>query len=149
MTLRLRKEISIDRPPADVWPHVSDLDEELRWRRPEVVALAADDDPLAPGTRVEGTTRAFGMTDTYVNEVIEVAPPHRLAWRGVEASGGVLGTAGSYDLEPERGGTRFRLTMRYEPQGLSGRLQAPLLGLALRRIGGRFVRQLKELAEAA
>jgi uncharacterized protein YndB with AHSA1/START domain len=147
MMLRMSEQVHIDRPPAEVWPHVSDLDEELRWRSPEVVELSADGDPLTPGARVEGTTRAFGQTETYVNEVTAVDPPRRLAWRGLEASGGLIGSAGSYELEPHADGTRFRLDMRYEPQDFWGRVQAPLLGVVLRRVGRRFVRQLKELAE--
>ncbi len=148
MSFRLRKEIHIDRAPSDVWPHVASLDEELRWRRPYVVELATNGDPVAPGTRVEGTTRAFGITDTYVNEVTEAAAPRRLAWRGVEASGGLMGTRGAYELEPEGAGTRFTLRMEYAPRGLAGRLQEPLLRLVLGRIGARFVRQLKGLAES-
>ena len=147
MTLHLSKEIHIDRPPAEVWEYLANLDEELRWRRPYVVALSANGDPLAPGTRIEGTTRAFGQTETYANEVTEVKAPQRLAWQGMEASGGLMGTEGAYELEPDGGGTRFRLNMEYAPQGFLGRLQEPLLGLALQRIGKRFLHQLKDLAE--
>ena len=147
MVLRLSDHVYIDRPPAEVWHHVSDLDQELDWRSPYVIGLETDGDPLTAGTRIEGTTRAFGHTETYRNEVTEVSPPRCLAWRGLEASGALLGTHGSYELEQEGEGTRFRLSMKYEPQGFWGSLQAPLLGVVLRRILHRFLRQLKDLAE--
>jgi uncharacterized protein YndB with AHSA1/START domain len=149
MALHLSKEVYIERPPAEVWDHVADLKEELRWRRPYVIGLDADGDPLAPGTRIAGTTRAFGQTDTYVNEVAEVVPPQRLAWRGVDASGALVGTAGAYELAPQGEGTRFRLSIDYQPRGFAGRLQAPLLGLVLRWILARFMRQIKALSEAS
>lgn len=147
MTFHMTEEIQIGRPPADVWEHVSRLDEELRWRKPYVIGLTADGDPRARGTRIEGTTRALGQTETYVNEVTDVDAPHRLAWRGLEASGALMGTRGSYELESHDGGTRFRLNMEYTPQGLMGRLQEPFLGLVLRRIGRRFLHQLKSMSE--
>jgi uncharacterized membrane protein len=148
MTLRLSDQIHIDRPQEAVWPHVSRLDNELRWRRPYVVDLSADGDPLTPGSRISGTTRAFGQTDTYVNEVTDVVPPRRLAWRGLEASGSLIGAVGSYELEPQGTGTRFRLAIDYAPQGPGGRLQAPLLGIVLRWILHRFMRQLKSEVES-
>ena len=137
----------IHRPPADVWGLVTDLDEELVWRAPYVISLAADGDPVTTGSRVSGTTRAFGQTDTYRNEVTEVDAPRRLAWRGLEASGALIGSTGAYELAARGDTTVFRLTLTYQPQGAVGRLQAPVLGLVLRRIGRRFLRQLKDLAE--
>jgi uncharacterized protein YndB with AHSA1/START domain len=149
VSFTVEKSIHIDRPPSEVWEHVSRLDEELRWRRPYVVKLLADGDPLEPGTRIDGTTRAFGQTDHYASVVTEVEAPRRLAWRGVEVSGGLMGTRGRYELEPEAGGTRFRLHMEYAPLGIAARLTQPVLAFALRRIGARFLRQLKELTEDA
>lgn len=147
MSFRLSDRVHIDRPPASVWPYVSQLEGELRWRRPYVTELTPRGDPLEPGSRIEGTTHAFGATETYVNEVTEVEPERRLAWRGVDASGALMGRQGSYELEPEGSGTGFRLTMEYEPRGFLGRLQAPLLAVVLRRVLRRFLRQLKEVTE--
>ncbi|SFF38475.1 SRPBCC family protein [Blastococcus tunisiensis] len=148
MVLQLSEEIRIDRPPEVVWRHVTDLDEELVWRAPYVVDLDADGDPLVAGCRISGTTRAFGQTETYRNEVTEVDAPHRLAWRGREASGALMGSEGAYELAGRGDGTVFRLTLTYQPQGLTGRLEAPVLGPVMRRIGRRFLRQLKDRVEA-
>ena len=144
----LSDQIVIDRSPAQVWPCVADLELERRWRRPFVTDLRADGDPLEVGTQITGTTKAFGQTDTYRNEITEVDPPHRLAWRGVEASGGLLGTRGAYELEPHGTGTQFRLSITYEPQNTTGRLLAPAMVAFLRRVvARRFMRQIRALAE--
>ena len=148
MAFELSDHVVIARPPAAVWPLVADLERDQRWRQPWVVALEANGDPLQVGTQITGTTRAFGQTDTYRNEITEVDPPHRLAWRGLEASGGLLGVRGAYELEARGEGTRFRLTITYEAQDLVGRLLAPVMVMFLRRrVVPRFMRQIRELAE--
>jgi uncharacterized protein YndB with AHSA1/START domain len=150
MTFELTDEVLIRRPPAEVWPCVADLDVERRWRRPYVTELRADGDPLEVGTQITGTTRALGETNTYRNEITEVDPPHRLAWRGLDASGGLLGVRGAYELEPRGAGTRFRLTITYEALNLLGRVLAPATAAFLRwRVLRRFMRQIRELAEQA
>lgn len=148
MSYELNESVIIDRPPAAVWPCVADLDLDRRWRQPYVTELRADGDPLAVGTQITGTTRAFGQTDTYRNEITEVDPPNRLAWRGVDASGGLLGVRGAYELEPHGAGTQFRLTITYEARGTLGRLLSPFMVAILRRVvAPRFMRQIRDLAE--
>ena len=149
MTFQLSDDVLIQRPPAEVWPCVADLDLDRRWRRPYVVELEADGDPLTVGTTITGTTRAMGAIDTYRNEVTVVDPPRRLAWRGLDASGGLVGVRGAYELEPHgRGATRFRLTITYEARNLLGRLLSPAMASFLRRrVLRRFMRQIRELAE--
>lgn len=150
MTYELQDDVVIDRPPESVWPYVARLELDRQWRRPYVTELEADGDPLALGTRITGTTVAFGMTDTYRNEITEVVPHQRLAWRGLEASGGLIGVRGAYDLEPcGAAATRFRLTITYDAKGLLGRVLAPVQVLFLRRVvAPRFMRQIRELVEA-
>ena len=148
MAFEVTDQVLIDRAPSSVWPYVADLDLDLRWRRPNVTALEADGDPVAVGTRITGTTRAFGQTDTYRNEIVEVDPPRRLAWRGLDASGGLMGVRGAYELEPHGTRTLFRLSMTYEVTSPTGRLLAPAMVMFLRhRVAPRFLRQLRELAE--
>lgn len=148
MEYELSDQVLIDRPPSSVWPCVADLELDLQWRRPYVTELHANGDPLAIGTQITGTTKALGQTDTYRNEITQVDPPHRLAWRGLDASGALVGVRGAYDLEPHGTGTRFRLTMTYEARNLLGRLLAPAMVMFLRRrVAPRFMRQIRELSE--
>lgn len=144
----LSDHVVIDLSPDQVWPCVADLELDRRWRQPFVTELRADGDPVEVGTQIIGTTQAFGQTDTYRNEITEVDPPRRLAWRGLEASGGLLGIRGAYDLEPHGTGTQFRLSITYEPQNTMGRLVAPVMVAFLRRVvARRFMRQIRALAE--
>lgn len=150
MARRVRKHTTVDRPIEQVWPLVAELDGELRWRAPWVVSLEhLDDGPVGPGSRIRGTTRIAGSSETYVNEVTELSPPRRYAWRGVEVSGAVTGR-GAYELEPLEGGrTRVTLDLTYEPVSFVGRLQLPLVGLVAARIVGKMVGQLRHVAGGA
>lgn len=146
--MQVRRSVQIDAPPRAVWPVIAELEHELQWRSPWVLELEQlDDGELGPGTRIGGTTKVLGMTDSYVNEVTEYSPPRRYAWRGVEASGGIMGT-GSYELEPLAGDrTRMTLSMDYRAEGLAARIQLPVVGLVGKRLIGRMLDQLAAYAE--
>lgn len=147
--MRVRRIVEIDASPDRVWPLVAELEHERQWRSPWVLALERlGEGPVGPGSRIAGTTRVLGRTDTYVNEVTEYTPPRRYAWRGVEASGGVTGT-GVYELEPRAGGDRTRMALQldYEGDGLLARLQLPVVGLVGWLVIGRMLVQLAEYAE--
>lgn len=150
MSVRVRRTVVIDRQIEELWPLVTDLDSEQRWRAPWVRTLTQlDDEPLGAGTRIRGTTRIAGSTDTYVNEVTEYAPPRRYAWEGVEASGPVT-SAGVYELEPaEDGRTRVTIEITYRGTSLLGRLQLPVVRLVASRIIDRMLGQLEDLATGA
>ena len=146
MPKRARRSIEIDRPIAEVWPFVANLEHELTWRAPWVVALEVEGGgALEVGSRVRGTTRILGQTDTYVNEITELSPPRRLAWRGVDVSGGVIGH-GAYDLEPlgpDR--TRFTLDLTYEAVDPSKRAELWMVGLMAPFALWKLTRQLRAL----
>lgn len=150
MAVRVRRSVLIDRQVEELWPLVTDLDDEQRWRAPWVRALEQlDDGPLGVGTRIHGTTRIGGSTETYVNEVSEYAPPRRYAWEGVEASGPVVG-AGVYELEPAPDGrTWVTIENTYRATSLIGRLQLPVVRLVAGRIIDRMLSQLHDLATGA
>ena len=147
MALQVHRSTTIRRPIEETWPFVADLDQELRWRSPYVLTLEQlDEGPVAVGTRIRGTTRIAGSTGTYVNEVTELAPPHRYAWRGVEVSGGI-NASGCYELRstPD-GGTVVTIDISYQAERLAGRIQMPMLKFLAPRIIERFLGQLTELA---
>lgn len=150
MGQRVRRHTTIDRPIEQVWPLVAELDGELRWRAPWVVALEQlDDGPVGPGTRIRGSTRIAGSTETYVNEVTELSPPWRYAWRGVEVSGAIT-SRGAYELESLQGGrTRVTVDVTYEPVSFVGRVQLPLVALVAGRIVGKMLSQLRHVASGA
>ena len=147
MALQVRRSTTIRRPIDEMWPFVADLDQELRWRSPYVLTLEKlDDGPVAVGTRIRGTTRIAGSTGTYVNEVTELAAPHRYAWRGVEVSGGI-NASGFYELSstPD-GGTVVTIDITYRAERLAGRVQMSMLRFLAPRIIERFLGQLTDLA---
>ena len=149
MSFQVRKSTKIDRSIDQVWPHLAEIENELRWRSPYLLSLEViDGGPVRVGSRLRGTTRIAGSTQSYVNEVTELAPPRRYAWQGVEVTGPVNGF-GAYELEPTSDGwTRVTLDLTYVPRGVIGRLQMPALRLLAPRIIARFLVQLEELVQA-
>jgi len=149
MTVRVRSSTNIDRSIEQAWPHLAETERELRWRSPYVLSLEVlGDGPVRVGSRVRGTTRIAGSTQSYVNEVTELTAPRRYAWRGVQVTGPVNGF-GSYELEPTAdGGTRVTLDLTYVPRGLMGRLQMPALCWIAPRILRRFLVQLDDVVRA-
>lgn len=150
MSVRVRRSVLIDRQVEELWPLVADLDNERRWRAPWVRTLAQiGEGPVGVGTRIRGTTRIAGSTDTYVNEVTEYDPPRRYAWRGVEVSGPVIGE-GVYELESAPDGrTRVTIENTYRARSWVGHLQLPLVRLVASRIIDRMLDQLDGLAAGA
>ncbi|MFP3854626.1 MAG: SRPBCC family protein [Anaerolineales bacterium] len=148
--VRVSREIAIDAPPEEVWRHIEDPAKELKWRRPEVKDLETiGDGPVGEGTRYRGRTKIMGMTDDYVNEVVEFDPPNRIAWRYVESSG-MMAANGHYMLIPTGdGGTRFEIVLEYHPTGFIGRLTEPIMPLLAGPILQRFAEQLKAESEAS
>lgn len=146
--VKFRESATLDHPIEDVWSSVSSLDRELRWRAPWVVGLEQlDSGVIEEGTRIRGTTKAAGSTETYVNEVTEFDPPRHYAWRGLEVSGSIIGVSGAYVLEPIASDrTDVTIAIDYESTGLAGRLQMPIWRILGRRILRRFLRQLDEAA---
>ena len=149
MAVQVREATRIAAAPERVWPLVSDLDRELEWRSPYLRELAlVGGEELAVGARVRGTTKVLGQTDTYVNEITGMEPRRRLAWRGIEASGGAT-SDGSYELAAEDGATRFTLEIFYEPKTLRARVSAPALKAVARRLVARtLLPQLRRAAES-
>lgn len=146
--VRVSREIEIDAPPEEVWRHIEDPAKELQWRRPEVKELeTVGQGPVGIGTRYRGRTKIMGMTDNYVNEVVEFDPPNRIAWRYVNSSG-MMAANGHYLLMPIGDGmTRFKIVLEYHPMGFVGRLTEPFMSLLAGPVLQRFAENLKQMAE--
>lgn len=145
MKVSVAAEAFVPEATERIWPFLVEIESELRWRRPYIVQLAQlTDGPVGVGTRFAGTTRILGRTETYATEVTVFEPPVRYAWRGMDASGSIIGV-GSYEVTEVSGGARVRLAMQYTPTSFGGMVQLPIVQLVAGRILRRFARQLSEL----
>ncbi|MEO1008247.1 MAG: SRPBCC family protein [Planctomycetota bacterium] len=86
------------------------------------------DGPVGVGTRFRETRTFFGKTATEVMEVTDFRPGESYTL-GAASNGCIYQTI--VRCVPEDGGTRLEYDFSGEPQGLIGKLTAPLMALAL------------------
>jgi len=141
-----RYELStvINRPVAEVFAVLENLENDLKWRTEWVDARKTSDRPIGIGTRFSLFAKAFGRRIETVYETIQYEPNRTAAWK---AMSGPLPLTFQRTLEPIDGGTR--LTIRYEAD-LRGffKLIMPLLAGSVTRQHAGDLRKLKELMEA-
>ena len=99
----------IDRPPADVYAYLTDLERIREWQ------------PATQEVRVESerhylqVMRLMGKTIESRIEVTEREPPRRFA---IRTSGGPVDFRVVHELDDERGGTRLRVDGEGEATGV-------------------------------
>ncbi len=127
--MNVKSSIVIDRPIEQVWAYLDDHAHELEWRSPSLRRLhQVGNGPTGVGTRYEGVIAMGRREYPYVNELTLYEPPTRVSWKAISSAGWVVGSSGSYILEPD--GVRTRLTheIDLEPNKAAGRVVMPLLG---------------------
>lgn len=97
--------IVIRRAACDVFAYATSAESHLRWVPGIREAAFLDDEPLHAGSRWRVTVAFGGINVDAVNEVVELIPDRRFAWRSV---GGPVRSSGSYSFTPlGSGATRF------------------------------------------
>jgi uncharacterized protein YndB with AHSA1/START domain len=136
--------IEIDRSPEDVFGYATDPPRFPEWQR-DVVRVEMDGDPRTVGSRFTSIRRFAGAEQRLVQEVSEVAPPHRWAARAVS---GPIRPDAALTIEPLDDGARSRVTftIEYEAGGI-GRLILPLVTRQTRSAAPVSFRRLKERLE--
>jgi uncharacterized protein YndB with AHSA1/START domain len=146
MAYTVEQSVLIDRPPEDVWEHVTTRD---AWRRPYIVEVRdLDGGAPEPGSRYEDVFEVMGQKGTVINVLTEVDPPHRMAWTQPEKKGPVYVTEGHYELTEEDGKTRFTLSNTYEMPGLWKVLKPVIRRQSEKTAYPTMLRQLKEHLES-
>lgn len=125
----VRTSIVIGQPIEKVWSYIDDVSHELSWRSSSLKRLEqVDKGATGVGTRYQGVVAMGPFEYPYVSELTEYQPPTRIAWRGVSSTGWVIGSKGSYTLNPEGAKTRLTHEIEMVPNKFQGRLVMPLLG---------------------
>jgi uncharacterized protein YndB with AHSA1/START domain len=138
-------ETRIDRPVAEVFDHVSDVDRLSTWQTNTVSAVQEGEGPLGVGTRLREVHRAPGGKE--LESLVEVSEFERdrlFALRVVEGTP----VHARMTFEPTGGGAGT--LMRFAAHGeLSGpmRLAQPLLQRVLKRQFTQQTATLKQLLE--
>lgn len=141
----IRYSIDINRPPADVFAYVDELDRHGEWQDAIVSARKEPPGPTRVGTRNIETRRIPGGAREFVSEVIEHDPPRRIVARGLN---GPLRPTVTVTVEPLDNGTRSRFTMQLDLKGQGiGRLFAILARRSAHRQVPRDQLRLKQILE--
>ncbi len=131
--------IIIRRPAHDVFTYATSAESHLRWVPGIRDAAFLDNEPLHPGSRWRVTVAFGGVNLDTVNEVVDLVPDRRFAWRSV---GGVVRSSGSYSFTPlGQSATRFDYEFVSEDRlaALVGGFAMPVaLRLLRREIRGRL-----------
>ena len=132
--------IVIARPVSDVFSYATSAESHLRWVPGIREARYLDAGPVRVGSRWQATVVFGGIQVQTVNEVVEVIPDRKFAWRSVQ---GPVQSSGSYAFTPlGQGCTRFDFQIASDDKlARLGGLAMPLaVRLLKREIRGRLQR---------
>ena len=121
----LVNSFEIDRPPAEVFAYLDDVERHVEWQDTLISVRRLNDGPTAVGTRVAETRRVGGRDQQLTYEITEHDPPHSFAFRGID---GPVRPVGRGVVEPVGDGSRSRmtLTLGFEGHGV-GKFMLPLV----------------------
>jgi carbon monoxide dehydrogenase subunit G len=143
--LRIVETIRIERPPAEVWAVVADLDTHLEWRPALVEFRQVSEGPLEVGSRIREVLRWRGR-ELVLDDIVTVLEPPR----HFGISGGW--TAAEFDLdlrlEPVgEGATSVTFDWPLRPKSALLKAAAPFLKGSMERATVEEARLLKEYVE--
>lgn len=146
MSVDVTVEQRIERPREEVARFAMDPANDTRWILALDSARQLTDGQVGVGTRVERVASFLGKRMEYVNEIVEHAPPSRLAMRSVKAP---FPLSVEYEFDDAGGGATIA---RIHTAGEGGRfylLAGPALGRMVRHGVERDLAELKRLMESS
>lgn len=141
--LELKLNTVINRPIAEVFAVLANLENDLQWRTEWIDARKTSDRPIGLGARFSLAARAFGKRIQTVYEMVQYEPNRIAAWKTVS---GPLQLKFWRTFERVESGTRFAVRYEGEPRGFL-KLAWPLITRMVKRQHGGDLRRLKELME--
>ena len=135
--------VEIARPPADVFPYLTEPEKMKRWIG-GLVEFTPLDEGAGLGSRSRQRVELGGRTWDVESEIVELEENRRLAAR-MQAS--AFTSTVSYDLNEAAGGTRLTGVVDIELRGMGGRLLGGFVrGQAEQKLVGDLGR-LKQVVE--
>jgi uncharacterized protein YndB with AHSA1/START domain len=140
--IRVEFTIEIDRPPAEVFEYLADVEKVPEWQASAVESRA--DGLLAKGSRISERRRFLGRDFETELEVTAYEPPERLTLRALD---GPVRFTVDHRLEEHRGATLLHFAGEAKPGGML-RFAGPAVESNARHEFRRDFDRLKELVEA-
>ena len=139
-------EVSIARPPAEVFAYVTDPSRFGEWQASVVSAHIEEDGPQRPGSRCVMTRRIGGSQRTTVSEVTDVSPPRTWAIHGID---GPIRADVNVTVDPAGGGQGSHVTIRLDFHGHGfGTVLLPVVVWQARKEAPQSAQSLKQRLEA-
>jgi uncharacterized membrane protein len=136
--------IVINRPVEEVFAFLSNLENEVKWRREWIEARNTSEGPLGVGATFLLVSTFLGRRVEVVYEVTEYEPNRLTAWKAVS---GPLPLTFRRIFERVEDGTRVTISYDGEMRGLL-KLMAPLfVSMGKRQLAGD-IPKLKQVLEA-
>jgi hypothetical protein len=141
----IKDSIEINRPPAEVFAYLDQLDRHGEWQ-PSIVSVKAETEgPTRVGTRVLERRKVPGGARDIPYEITAHEPPRKASFRG---TAGPVRPVGTVTVEPlGQSGSRLSLELELEGHGLG-----KLFAIVARRQAAKEVpeshKKLKELVES-
>jgi uncharacterized membrane protein len=116
VTLKVDHEITVNRPAAEVFAYLTNIETLPEWQASVVAAHKQGAGPVAAGTRFVESRRWLGHSVESTIEVTEHKPAECFALRVVS---GPVSFRVTHTLEERDGATRVRIQGEGEPHGLA------------------------------
>ena len=143
--IRIDVEEAIDRPAADVFAYLADMQNNPRWQKGMQSCRWTSDPPLRLGSTYDQVARFLGKEIVSSFEVVEFEPGERIR---IRTTSGTMPIDVTREVTPVDGGrSTVRATVTGDPTGVF-RLAAPLMRWVVRRSVTRDYRRLKEILES-
>jgi uncharacterized protein YndB with AHSA1/START domain len=136
----IKRNILINRPPAEVFAGLTDFGSWPKWQGGLVSVDRISAGPLQVGSQVR-QIRQSGKPAESVMEVTQLVPDQMV---GVKSPGRPLAWAGAFTLEPMDDGTQLTLQFEVQATGLVGLISDLIIRLTL----GQELRTFKAIVEA-
>ena len=141
--IRANHEITIQRPPSQIFRYFADLRNEPDWNHGHVQdVVMTSPEPIGLGSTFEGHHSGMGRATW---RIVEFVPSSKIAIEG-EVGTGTYRYIGR--LSPHKGGTRFLGTIDWQP-GSPLRFLGPLLWFVLKFQARRSFNNLRATLERA
>jgi uncharacterized membrane protein len=114
--LKVDHEITVNRPAAEVFAYLTNIDTLPEWQASVVAARKETPGPVAAGTRFVESRRWLGHSVESTIEVTEHKPAERFTLRVIS---GPVTFRVTHSLDEQNGATRMRIQGEGEPHGLA------------------------------
>lgn len=138
--MQIERRIATDSEAARVFDYLSDFETTTEWE-PGTVRTVRESGDGGVGTRYHNTSRFLGRTVEVIYTVVDLDPAGRIELRGENSS---LVAHDTITVTPHpHGGSTVVYRAQFDFRG-GVRFLAPVLAIALWRLGNRAARDMRE-----